>query len=139
MKFFIIKFYDHHRSNQRLLYHYMIFAFYFVLLSHTSFTNISSSNAFIISSQTSSKSTIVRRNIPVDTKTMTAEKCYFHANGKTDGKSFFYGQCMSMNGPDGCCLEGHYKPGICSNLGHICCINPDPECNAMFTNKGNLF
>ncbi|OTF74414.1 hypothetical protein BLA29_000291 [Euroglyphus maynei] len=68
---------------------------------------------------------------------MTTEKCYFHANGKTtDSKSIFYGQCMSMNGPDGCCLEGHYKPGICTNLGHICCIKPDPECNAMFTNKG---
>ncbi|KPM07041.1 hypothetical protein QR98_0055230 [Sarcoptes scabiei] len=41
-----------------------------------------------------------------------------------------------MSGPDGCCLDGHYKPGICSNLGHICCTKPDPECNAMRTNKG---
>lgn len=68
------------------------------------------------------------------------EQCYYQLSvqSKTSDKSFFYGQCMSMNGPDGCCLEGHYKPGICSNLGHICCLKPDPECNAMRNNKGNL-
>lgn len=139
MTFLIFKFYDHHRSTRRLLHNHFIFVIYSVWLIHTTITNISSSNAFIISSTTSSKSNIVRRNAPFDTTIMTTEKCYFHANGKTtDSKSIFYGQCMSMNGPDGCCLEGHYKPGICTNLGHICCIKPDPECNAMFTNKGML-
>ena len=64
-----------------------------------------------------------------------AEQCYFSIPGS--GKNRLQnGQCMSMNGPDGCCLDGHYKPGLCSNLGHICCTKPDPDCSGMRNNKG---
>lgn len=67
------------------------------------------------------------------------EQCFYQINDRL-GKliKINYGQCMNTNGPDGCCLEGHYKPGICSNLGHLCCTKPDPDCSDMKNNKGNL-
>lgn len=64
------------------------------------------------------------------------EKCVYQANSANKLFKTVYGQCQSMNGPDGCCLEGHYKPGICSNLAHICCTKPDPDCSQMRHNKG---
>lgn len=65
------------------------------------------------------------------------EKCVYQASSASKLLKTIYGQCVSMNGPDGCCLEGHYKPGICSNLASICCTKPDPDCTQMMHNKGN--
>lgn len=116
------------------LHHHQLF--WFILALHHSLNNaiyISSSSRSSLSSSSSIDS--------LKHFDDSMEQCYYHINTGPNGyssKSIFYGQCMSMSGPDGCCLDGHYKPGICSNLGHICCTKPDPECNAMRTNKGNL-
>src|SRR5690606_19148512 len=75
--------------------------------------------------------------VPENVDVPVKEKCYYQITGNNgDHFKLSYGQCMSMNGPDGCCLEGHYKPGLCSNLGHICCVKPDPDCSQMRNNKG---
>lgn len=64
------------------------------------------------------------------------EKCFYQSDNWKTFNQVIYGQCMNANGPDGCCLEGFYKPGICPNLGHLCCIKPDPDCSNLRNNKG---
>lgn len=66
------------------------------------------------------------------------EQCFFHQADKSGASNGIvqYGVCTSTMGPDGCCLEGHYQPGVCSNLGHICCVKPDYDCSQMKNNKG---
>lgn len=63
------------------------------------------------------------------------EKCFYQSDNWKTFNQVIYGQCMNANGPDGCCLEGFYKPGICPNLGHLCCIKPDPDCSNLRNNK----
>jgi len=71
------------------------------------------------------------RNVPSE-----FEQCFYQSNSAGKLLKTIYGQCMSMNGPEGCCLEGHYKVGICPNLGQLCCTKPDPDCSNMRNNKG---
>lgn len=64
------------------------------------------------------------------------DQCYYQLSVGASAFRVLYGECTSANGPDGCCLEGHYQPGICRNLGHICCTKPDPDCSSLRNNKG---
>ena len=95
------------------------FCFLFLILFHYSSSAIPVNDEDLESSE--------------DNETFNYEECHY----KNETLSMTHiGWCMNMIGPDECCLNGRYMPGICSELSHICCFEPDLGCIQMTKTKG---